>query len=469
MESGDAAAEQLDHLKCSFIRTHDEDYRPSIHWWLFTRASVTLGHYIVLAFAKFERRQSNRLKAYTLAGLLLVGGSSLAQSASSITRYDVTQTRGSVNIIVANGQGLVAVTDSKVTGPGVRPQYKRKLFKIDDHTICTIAGWYSDSGPTIDGIHYPANAAIPNLVEQYISLGGVPETSSPEEKLKLLSSVFAFALEAVADIGTAFGEPPPRIRSELTISSYVAGTSKILQIDLVPHTDNSRTAYLQENYRSVTGDGGLVYAVAGEGDIAERFFEQPERYHGSDPSMRTYVEAVATDGGKDLSIETLSGVASYLEKLTANDDVYSEFVGGELQTARLQREKGIQVSQPYTVEGGRDPVPGFFRRYDSQVSQDGDSGFDTEWPQAAFVTNSTFIKVSNLSLDNAFLSHNLIQGCVLRYDGSPKFKLDKRNIIQASLLILGPSVDPKSTAITEIIENFPGLRVVDSFGNSVRD
>ena len=54
--------------------------------------------------------------------------------------------RGTVNILLANKNGLVAITDSKLVMGNDPAGYAQKLFRIDDHTLCTIAGWYSWSG-----------------------------------------------------------------------------------------------------------------------------------------------------------------------------------------------------------------------------------------------------------------------------------------------------------------------------------
>ena len=71
------------------------------------------------------------------------------------------QQHGTVNIVLANPQGMVVVTDSLLSSTNSLPGRGQKLFQIDSRTICTIAGWYSSSGPSIDGTHYPAYTAIP--------------------------------------------------------------------------------------------------------------------------------------------------------------------------------------------------------------------------------------------------------------------------------------------------------------------
>ena len=48
---------------------------------------------------------------------------------------------GTVNVLLANKQGLVAITDSLLTDPsGTQRHYGQKLFQLDPNTIATIAG-----------------------------------------------------------------------------------------------------------------------------------------------------------------------------------------------------------------------------------------------------------------------------------------------------------------------------------------
>lgn len=106
-------------------------------------------------------------------------------------------THGTVNVYLANKNGLVVVTDSKLSGDP-RVPFGQKLFKIDDHTICTIAGWFSDSGPTIgpDMAGNPSNPAsldMPKLMQNFISEIG-PMQMTLARKIQLLSRRFASSL-----------------------------------------------------------------------------------------------------------------------------------------------------------------------------------------------------------------------------------------------------------------------------------
>ena len=95
---------------------------------------------------------------------------------------------GTVNIFLANGNGLVAVTDSLLSHDNVPVRFAQKLFKVDDHTICAIAGWYSSGGPTIDGIHHPAYEAIPKVINLLTLHNDRLASKSLDQKLHLVAS-----------------------------------------------------------------------------------------------------------------------------------------------------------------------------------------------------------------------------------------------------------------------------------------
>ena len=76
-----------------------------------------------------------------LLAATFIAGSALGQKASGLS-----PSHGTINIFLANRNGLVAVTDSRLSSNGKAVARGQKLFKVDDHTICAVAGFYMDSG-----------------------------------------------------------------------------------------------------------------------------------------------------------------------------------------------------------------------------------------------------------------------------------------------------------------------------------
>src|SRR5437773_8729278 len=58
---------------------------------------------------------------------------------------------GTINVALGNKNGIVVLTDSMLTtGDHQLPNPGEKLFKLDDHTVCAIAGFVSAPGPARD-------------------------------------------------------------------------------------------------------------------------------------------------------------------------------------------------------------------------------------------------------------------------------------------------------------------------------
>ncbi len=78
---------------------------------------------------------------------------------------------GTVNIFLANRNGLVAVTDSRLSNKYGAQGSGQKLFQVDDRTICAIAGFYMDQGPTLGDFHgtpsHPGYLVISTILKEF--------------------------------------------------------------------------------------------------------------------------------------------------------------------------------------------------------------------------------------------------------------------------------------------------------------
>jgi len=103
-----------------------------------------------------------------------------------------SSSHGTVNILLANKNGLVAVTDSMLTfSNGSHQPIGRKLFKIDDRTICTIAGSYTAYVPPPD-----LGLDVRKVVDSFsirLRTNPLPKLSS---KLELLARLLKIALQS---------------------------------------------------------------------------------------------------------------------------------------------------------------------------------------------------------------------------------------------------------------------------------
>jgi len=102
--------------------------------------------------------------------------------------------RGTLNVVLGNREGVVAMTDSMqtvVSATGQTAQLRepgKKLFQLDAYTVCTIAGFGSASLPSAPEF----NASAAGIIERYAEeLTRQPfRRASFREKLSALSFLF---------------------------------------------------------------------------------------------------------------------------------------------------------------------------------------------------------------------------------------------------------------------------------------
>src|ERR1019366_100004 len=145
---------------------------------------------------------------------------------------------GTVNVFIGNRNGLVVVTDSRLSYGNNYQDAGQKLFKLDDNTICTIAGWYSDSGPVIrpdeeNAPSFPAEMSIPMVMNLFLMAAHRNQTL--EMKLNTVSAVFESTLRALAAVDIAAGVLPNTSPSQITVAGLdSSGKMEILRRDLIP-------------------------------------------------------------------------------------------------------------------------------------------------------------------------------------------------------------------------------------------
>ncbi len=218
-----------------------------------------------------------------------------------------SSSHGTVNILLANKNGLVAVTDSMLTfGDGTHRPIGRKLFKNDDRTICTIAGSYTAYVPPPD-LGLDVRKVVDSLS---IRLRTNPITKL-SSKLELLTRLLKIALQSdnlTSQI--AFGRANTREPIQLTMAGYDDdGQLRIEQVDLLVDPSSTQKNVQVQLPTSATSPTHLtpiceiansssadsleiktirkdfVCRLAGYKDVAESLLIDPERYKGTNPSL----------------------------------------------------------------------------------------------------------------------------------------------------------------------------------------
>jgi hypothetical protein len=352
------------------------------------------------------------------------------------------------------------VTDSLLSSNGGPPAKGQKLFQVDDHTICTIAGWYSASGPTIDGVNFPAYTAVSTILRWFLSRSQNIPHLSLDEKLKNISSTFKFGLEAMAEIENTTGEPASDQPSEISLAGVDGGKLKIVHLELMPRIQGNRVSYEPQHFSEKEVSQNFIYLVAGWPDVAEPFLEHPEKYRELDPILQEYADAKAKDGGASLSLDDMTMIAKVLEQKTAAR--HPNEVGGLRQIAIVRDAKVEIVQQPIEQAGDPPAIPSLLTKIERPTMGGTKYGITIGVPNTAFVIDGDFSNIKMQTLDNIFFYRTKFDHVVLYYEGTPKFIFDKSNTVTDSKLMLAPGVDSHSKAVTTIRSDFPDLPIVDS-------
>src|SRR5438046_649804 len=87
---------------------------------------------------------------FAVTPILLVSIAALQSEAFTNRKSDMVN-HGTVNIVLGNANGIVILTDSMITaGDRQLPDPAQKLFRLDDHRVCAIAGFVSAGWPMKD-------------------------------------------------------------------------------------------------------------------------------------------------------------------------------------------------------------------------------------------------------------------------------------------------------------------------------
>lgn len=398
----------------------------------------------------------NHICAYAAALLLGIPTSAGGQR----SKIDGTL-HGTVNILIANRHGLVLVTDSRISRGGEPVDADQKLFQIDDHTICSIAGWYSSSGPSPDGEHFPYYAAIPNVVTAVARFSAISPSQPLESKLRAIANTLIFTLDEVAEIATAAGKEVVLPTSELLIGTVEQGKTRVVKARFLPNVDSrGEVQYTLVAQPVIEVGEGVSFLTAGLDQYAAQILTHPVASDPQSSILHYYAESMQKDGGSSLTTLDLQQVGRSLETYTVKR--YPKLVGGPVQVAVIEAGLVKIVEQPYKHEENVVVPRVIALVHDSEFSHNGRDILRQF--KGALVVRST-IEYQPQRLDHVLFFRTRFDHCQLTYDGSPDFYLDTSNAIFDSVLTLGSGVDPNSATIQQLHRNFPTLLIKRSQQN----
>jgi hypothetical protein len=274
----------------------------------------------------------------------------LTAEGATCAQDELEISRGTVNIALANKNGIVLLTDSvqtlqKQDGPHyVQPV--QKLFRLDDKTVCSIAGFASETGLTPPELNTEVAGIIANLRDQ---LSGKP-IAQFDAKLQGIGFLVGFYIDLIAnrrEVVASGTTPAIAYKFEVILAGYDAdGTPKLKKLVITPVVASAGDGH---NYWSHTSsvevarvERKLVPLLGGIKVVSQAVLSEPQSFAGS-KVVQTYMQATKNDGGESITRDEMVALASYMAAQTAKR---TPAVGGPDQINVLANGRIASFDQP---------------------------------------------------------------------------------------------------------------------------
>jgi 20S proteasome alpha/beta subunit len=361
---------------------------------------------------------------------------------------------GTVNIALGNKNGLVLLTDSMLTSSGHQlTEPGQKLFKLDDNTVCSVAGFISASTPIDD-----LNSSTSDIIYQYIreSLAQPPQTIA--EKLRALASLLTFNLDAISNVRDATGHPTSidEYRLQLIVAGYdLDRRQKIGRItlrtskehgDLVSFVDEASISIVEEKF---------IWKLNGIPDVATELLQHPESAP-EDVALTQYAAALHDNGGSSLTVQQLVELAKRLAFHTSK--AYPD-VGGPHQIAIVTAPHKIKIEQQAFPAPTSSPF--LFNLFV-------DGKFTGNALSFAPGLHALFVRCSwtgaRQELDGHLFIGSTFTNSVLTYNGG-RVILGDSNRVVSSILLVGPLLRPDDKTVQSLSRTFAWSRILRDFSS----
>jgi 20S proteasome alpha/beta subunit len=370
--------------------------------------------------------------------------------------------RGTINVVVANDKGIVVLTDSMVTAVsidehGVRTEHQlaepaRKLFQIDDRTVCTIAGFGSADTPSVPRFLNSSSAIMGRFQDRLKNFTSL----SVADKLALLENLFRYYLPAVANIRDDRNKE--NYLFELLIAGYDPdGTPEMGRLVMTMAESQGAVGPIlspvTRELHMIPIHGSPPPLFAGIEEIAQRIADNPSGWSG-DKAILAYAEAKRS--GNPLTTEQMKAFAISLKQHTA--DAYRE-VGGPDQIAVLSAGRVQSFDQPrnlppvaltsfqFQIVNGLS-VEGY---PEDPVKRSGSYGALVSDCFALYINNS-FTGVRQ-EIGDGYYSKNVFNKSLVSYKGG-RLDFETSNQVIASDLLIGAKVRRDSPEVKQLREDF---------------
>jgi len=365
---------------------------------------------------------------------------------------------GTINIALGNKNGLVVLTDSMVTSTDATgahhqlPTPGQKLFKLDDRTICSVAGFAAAPAVSTRFTASDLNTSTSAIIHEYVRQSAPQSRQSIAEKLRALAFLFEMHLAMIANVRDAAGSPTPidAYRFQFIVAGYdIDDKPKIGRIALRMKNNNGSFISEIEDVSLLNVEEELVAQLTGMPDVAAQILQHPES-KPQDAAIKLYATSLTESGGRSLTLEQMEELAKRLAYYTSKAH---EEVGGPNQVAILQKSQTVKIDQPTFPELPR-PLFRFSLVVDSHFS----------YSSVVFAKGSpaVFVRCSWVGMQHDLDGHYYIGSeftkSVLIYDGGD-VNLGDTNRVTDSVLLLGPHAILENEAVRRLTGTFSSLRV----------
>jgi hypothetical protein len=351
---------------------------------------------------------------------------------------------------------MVVLTDSAQTvtdqnGQRLEVREGQKLIKLDDRTVCAVAGFGGAGVPTAPQFNVDVMGIIAELRDQLAGQQAQPFAI----KLRMLSSMVQFYLSTIANLREVL-TPSPIATNPYTFSLFMVGydsdgSPKIGALQLVGtlrrEPDGTRTWGIAEGIAVFPVGPQLVPTpmLAGMWDAAQQVVSHPEEF-ASDPAVERYAKSMTTDQGTSLTLAELEAFANFLADESARK--HSPEVGGHKQVCVFSNGRIERLEQPSFP----DPPRPF--KFNLLLDEHGQGHFIEASPGVKLLwVRCSLANEPGLRLEDNYFVGSEIRDSVVIYDGGTVL-LDKTNRVINSRLVLGPHADPKSSAVRGLVAAF---------------
>jgi 20S proteasome alpha/beta subunit len=401
-----------------------------------------------------------RLKSvlFLLTWCLSVSRPSLCQSAEQ----QKGSLHGTVNVVLANANGIVVLTDSMLTDQNHHQLQEpgQKLFVLDDSSVCAIAGLYQGAG-AFKELNVSTRSKI------YAFANSLKKSKKPltlEEKLNALVFLFDSVIDTMANANDLEHVPFPDPRIELTVAGYdLDGVGKVLKATVfIEHRRFQGYDTLASYEPIIFASDRLAHQTSGLNKEVEAILTNPTATV-ADPVLNKYLLA-STQRGGTLSLDEMNQLASRLARVAAS--AHPE-VGGDDQVALLRKDSPPEIHQRKFEDPPPSPVDVYSEMTFTTTSASLPDVAERLKAYRPTITGrrhvaSLYIESSVngywIPMDGKLFIGDTFEGCTFYYDGG-ETQIDQTDNVYDSDLLLGPHADLGERIVQHLLADFKWVNV----------